>query len=114
LRRFLALPDSLCPGCVEEQLTRVDLLVARGRYAEAAPLLDHEWPPPFPQDPLIVLRNLQRARVNEHLGNREKAIESYAFVTHVWRQADPELQPFVADAKAGLKRLGGEPRPLAP
>ncbi len=109
LRRFLALQDSLCPGCVEEQLTRVDLLVARGRYAEAAPLLDREWPPPFSQDPLIVLRNLQRARVNEHLGNRDKAIESYAFVTHVWRQADPELQPFVADAKAGLKRLGGEP-----
>jgi hypothetical protein len=27
----------------------------------------------------------------------------------VWQNADPELQPFVEEAKAALERLGGEP-----
>jgi hypothetical protein len=55
-------------------------------------------------------RALLRARVNERLGNREKAIAAYRFVADVWRNADPELQPYVAEARAALKRLSGEPR----
>lgn len=56
------------------------------------------------------LWNLERGRVNEHLGNRDKAIAAYRFVADVWRNADPELQPYVEEAKAALGRLGGEPR----
>ncbi len=53
---------------------------------------------------------LEGGRVYERLGQREKAIANYGFVVDVWRHADPELQPYVTEARAALKRLGGEPR----
>ena len=53
---------------------------------------------------------LERARVNDRLGNEEEAIEAYAFVADSWRNADPELQPVVEEARAALARLSGEPR----
>jgi hypothetical protein len=31
-------------------------------------------------------------------------------VTETWRNADRELQPYVAEARAALKRLAREPR----
>ncbi len=62
-------------------------------------------------------RNLRNARhlrrlpgERERLGRRDKAIPEYRFVTDVWRHADPELQPYVEEAKAALQRLTGEPR----
>ena len=54
---------------------------------------------------------LERARVNERLGNRANALAGYSFVAAVWMHADPELQPYVAEARAALKRLSTEPRP---
>jgi serine/threonine-protein kinase len=108
LRRLVALPDSLCGGgaCYHVQLVRAQLLAARGRDREAAQLLERE-PSTF-IDPAHVIRQLERGRVHERLGNRDTAIEAYRFVAGVWIHADPELQPFVEEAKAALKRLGGE------
>jgi serine/threonine-protein kinase len=110
LRRLTALPDSLCAHgmCYGVQLTRAQLLAAAGRDREAAQLLDRE-PSSF-IDPTHVIRQLERGRVHERLGNRETAIEAYRFVADAWIHANPELQPFVEEAKAALKRLGGEPR----
>jgi len=51
---------------------------------------------------------LERGRVNERLGKTDKALEAYSFVAAVWRNADPELQPLVQEAKEGLQRLSGE------
>ena len=51
---------------------------------------------------------LDRARIAESLGEREKAIDSYRFVVDVWRHADPELEPYVREARAGLGRLAAE------
>ena len=34
-------------------------------------------------------------------------MESYGFVTDVWRRADPELQPYVTEAREALERLAG-------
>jgi hypothetical protein len=48
---------------------------------------------------------LERGRVAERLGEREKAIESYRFVTEAWRRPDPELQPYVSEAREALARL---------
>jgi serine/threonine-protein kinase len=108
LRRLLALPDSLCRGCRLPTLHRAQLLAARGRDQEAASHLDVEvlqfW------DPTVVLLALERGRVNERLGNRNKAVDAYQFVADAWIRADPELRRFVEEAKAALKRLGGEPR----
>jgi serine/threonine-protein kinase len=104
LRRFLALPDTVCP-CTYDQIVTTQLLAARGRYAEAAAILDRQMP--------VVaagLWDLQRARVLERLGRREEALRAYAYVSELWRHADPELQPYVAEARAALERLSREPR----
>jgi hypothetical protein len=52
-----------------------------------------------------VLSTLELGRVAERLGEREKAIESYRFVTEAWRRPDPELQPYVSEAREALTRL---------
>jgi hypothetical protein len=48
---------------------------------------------------------LDQGRIAESLGEREKAMQSYQFVVDVWRRADPELQPYVLDARKALTRM---------
>lgn len=60
--------------------------------------------------PSEVIWTLERARVAERLGDREKAARDYQYVADVWRHADPELQPYVTEAREGLTRVAGEPR----
>ncbi len=110
LRRFDARPDTACfGGCVIDDLVYIQLLAARGRLADAAAQLERPLGGFSPGLlPVEVLRALERGRVNERLGNRERAIEGYARVVAAWRNADPELQPFVAEARAALVRLSGE------
>ncbi|MGH7580961.1 MAG: hypothetical protein ACREM9_12355, partial [Gemmatimonadales bacterium] len=112
VRRLEALPDSLCPVCYLEQLTRAQLLSARHDDAEAAALLDRSLT--GLAVPSVTIWSLERARVAERLGDREKAAREYQYVADVWRHADPGLQPYVAEAKEGLARLAGEPRPVNP
>ena len=101
----------MCPlvQCVFQNLTRARLLAARSRDREAAQVLDR-WIPAAPGTS-FVLGRLERGRVAERLGDNEKALKSYGFVANVWRNADSELQPYVAEARAGLQRLTTEPRP---
>lgn len=101
----------MCRPCVTDRLTRVLLLSARRRDREAAPLLDEPPNDYFYHTAVEVLWALERGRVNERLGERDKAVESYGFVVARWRHADPELQPYVEEARAGLARLTGERRP---
>ena len=60
--------------------------------------------------PSEILWTLERARVAERLGEREMAARDYQYVMGVWRHADPQLQPYVAEAREGLMRVSGEPR----
>jgi serine/threonine-protein kinase len=108
LEEFMALPDSLCQVCALERLATVRLLSARGRDREAAARLEAPISQ-FP-DALEVVWALERGRVNDRLGNRDRAIDAYSFVTKSWMHADPELQPVVAEGRAALSRLTGEPR----
>ena len=48
------------------------------------------------------------AAVSEELGDRERAIEYYNRFIELWTNADPDLQPIVADSKARLAALVGE------
>ena len=112
LRLFDARPDSACFGtCVIDDLIHVQLLVARGRLTDAAARLERPligfWPALFPVE---VLRALERGRVYERLGDHARAIEGYSLVVQAWRNPDPELQPYVAEARAALARLNAEPR----
>ena len=106
LRRFDALPDSLCPFCFHARLPKAQLLAARGREREAAALLEVQLPPFFAVEE--VLLKLEAARIHERLGQRQEAIAKYRFVAAVWRNADPELRPYVDEAKAALRRLSAE------
>jgi hypothetical protein len=108
VRRLEALPDSLCPLCYTERFTLAHLLSARQEDRKAALLLDRGLTELLvPSD---VLWTLERARVAERMGNREKAVHSYQYVADVWRHADPELQPYVTEAREGLRRMTSEPQ----
>jgi hypothetical protein len=57
-----------------------------------------------------VLWRLDRARLEETLGDKTGAVEDNAFVLAVWQHADPELASYVTQAREALKRLsGGKP-----
>ena len=43
----------------------------------------------------------------EARGDRAKAVEYHRRFIDLWKGADPELQPQVAEARAALRRLGG-------
>jgi hypothetical protein len=60
--------------------------------------------------PSEIFWTLERARVAEQLGDRETASRDYQYVADVWRHADPQLQPYVTEAREALARLAGEPR----
>jgi tetratricopeptide (TPR) repeat protein len=111
LRELDVLPDSVCGvwvGCDREKLTLARLLAARGDDRRASNLIDQWlWIAP---SPFFVIARLERARIAERLEDRDTAIRWYQFVVDVWRHADPELQSYVAEAREGLQRLGGESR----
>ncbi|HJS47914.1 MAG TPA: hypothetical protein VJ773_08010, partial [Gemmatimonadales bacterium] len=112
VRLFAAIPDTLClvALCHYEKLALARLLIARGEYARAASLLDlwgMEAGASFAGSlatPSAVLASLERARVAEHLADTATARRKYRFVADAWRHADPQLQPFVAEARAGMGR----------
>jgi eukaryotic-like serine/threonine-protein kinase len=108
LRRFEGLPDSLCGSCYLDALTRLLLLAARKEDRKVMNASGWEWGWPVGGE---VIGRLQQARAAERLGERSRAIEYYQFVADAWRNADPELQPYVAEARGALERLTGEPRP---
>jgi len=108
LRRLTTLPDTVS-GIFLESLTAARLLAARGKDREALTILDRPFPWPY-ATPGRVVWALERARLAERLDERGKALKSYQFVIEVWRHADPELQPYVAEARAGLQRLTAEVR----
>ena len=108
IRRFEALPDSLCPFCFFERLTLARLLSARQQDQEAAQVMEG-WLVEL-LTPSEVLWTLERARVAERLGDRETAARDYQYVVDIWRRADPQLQPYVAEAREGLVRVAREPR----
>jgi serine/threonine-protein kinase len=113
LARLEAIPDTLClvdfaSECFHLNLTRARLLAARGDDRRAGALLERwRWSAGAYSgpSPWLVLATLERGRVAERLGEREKAIESYRFVTEAWRRPDPQLQPYVSEAREALARL---------
>lgn len=105
VRRFETLPATV--GMVwYERLTLARLLDASRRERQALAVLDREFPWPVP---LLAHGRwaLERARLAERVGEREKARQWYGYVARVWRYADPELQPHVAEAREAIGRLTG-------
>ena len=109
VQRFLALPEGGCPRCFLDRLTVAQLLAEQRKDGDAWRLLKAEYPTetvhPFATEVLWILL---RGRVAERIGERERALRSYAWVAGMWRKADPELQPYVKEAREGLARLTAE------
>ncbi len=65
----------------------------------------------FEPRPSDVLWYLERGRVAERLGDRNRALEAYRYVSAIWRRPDSELEAYATEARAGLARLTTESRP---
>ena len=50
-------------------------------------------------------RHYYLARAYEGMGDYGKAAKEYGFFVEAWDDADPELQPWVDDARRALERL---------
>ncbi len=59
---------------------------------------------------LFPIALMRLGELHEQKGNREKALVYYGEFLELWRNADPELQPKVAEARARIAALSGEPR----
>jgi tetratricopeptide (TPR) repeat protein len=57
-----------------------------------------------PGFPLYARSFLARGRLYEELGERAKAAEAYQRFLTMWKDADPEFQPQLREARAGLAR----------
>jgi hypothetical protein len=87
------------------------LLVDAGRDAEAWELLQADLPSAtLAPGPTEVIWSLLRGRAAERVGERERAIRAYSWVVGMWQRPDPELEPYVAEAREGLARLTAEKR----
>jgi hypothetical protein len=117
MREFAAVPDSVCNSCGYVFLTRAQLFFARGQYAEAAKVLDERGTKS--RDNVIgTITEFERGRVAEKLNDKPRAREAYQYVADMWQHGDPAFQRYVAESRAGLRRLNGESGatqiPLAP
>jgi serine/threonine-protein kinase len=103
LRRFRALPDTLCARCYTDRLVRARLLAEAGLDREA--LADLAEPLVGLESPFEVLFAYERGRVAERLGANEQAARAYQFVVDAWRYGDPEVHRYVEEARRGLARI---------
>ena len=109
IRLFETLPDTLFPVTYAERLKLAALYSARHEDQKAEALLERRLAD-FPA-PAQVLWRLLHARTEERLGRKDDARRDFGYVANVWAHADPDLSGYVREAKAGLARLSGEPRP---
>ena len=84
------------------------MLRVRGREREAFASLAYARIPADVYRPVDVLAVLERGRLAERLGERETAVRAYRFVASAWIHADPELQPYVTQARRAFERLGAD------
>jgi hypothetical protein len=105
LEQFLATPDTLCI-CVLHRLTTVRLLHHFGRNAEAATRLRSPIGG-LRSDPALgaVLWMLEHGKNAERRGDRAAARLDYERVLGLWRRADPQLDSWQQEARAGLARV---------
>ena len=110
MARFLALSDSSLLLWFNMRLAKAQLLRATGHLREAARTLQPTLSPwgsdYYPGDGVW---HLEGGRTRELLGDRAAARRAYQTVLDLWRHADPELQPLVAEARDAMARLGEPP-----
>jgi eukaryotic-like serine/threonine-protein kinase len=107
---FDGAPSEECAPCLPFDLARA--YDAAGRPDSAAMMFERYLSTPVwfklnpEMDPVRLPAIRERlGQLYEGMGNTLKAIENYRAFIELWKNADPELQPRVADAKRRLARL---------
>jgi len=103
-------PANECAPCLSFKLARA--FDAAGKPDSAALMFERYIATPYwlkadtDLDPLRLPAIRERlGQIYESLGKTDKAIENYRAFVDLWKNADPELQPRVADARRRLARL---------
>ncbi len=89
---------------------RAEAFYQLGRNEEALRWFGHSFEGTPYEAVYLAPANLRRAELYERLGNRKQAVEHYSLFVDAWNGCDPELRPRVAEAKARIAALIGEPR----
>jgi len=104
------MPANECGACLSFELARA--YDAAGQPDSAVVLFEKYLATPYwakgdlDMDPVrLPLIRERLGQLYESLGNTEKAAEQYRAFIELWKNADPELQPRVADARQRLARL---------
>ncbi|AHG92503.1 protein kinase (plasmid) [Gemmatirosa kalamazoonensis] len=99
LRRFLALPDTLCFSCFRiDRIVRARLLAALGRLAESRAILAG-WTDADPTA-LEGVALLERARVSERMGDAADARRAYERIRRQWGRAEEPWRSLMQPARA--------------
>jgi hypothetical protein len=91
---------------------RAELLRENNRDAEALGWYASRTDLFFPEVIYIAPAALRMGEIHERRGDKQRAVESFRTFVTLWRNADPELQPFVRQARdkiAHLEQKAGSP-----
>jgi len=105
-RLFEALPDTVV-NVPFDNFVRARL-IGRSDPKRAIALLERHTPTP---DLLYTARELERGRLAEKVGDKERAVDAYSFVAAAWRDPDsPQLRDAAKEAREALQRLDSDGR----
>jgi tetratricopeptide (TPR) repeat protein len=103
-------PANECAACLPFDLARA--YDAAGKPDSATLFFEQYLATPYwdklsvGMDPIHVPAIRERlAQLYESMGKTDKAVENYRAFIELWKNADPNLQPRVADARKRLARL---------
>jgi len=106
IKLFESLPDTVA-NIPFDTFTRARL-IGRTDPKRAIALLERHTPTP---DLLYTARELERGRLAEKIGDRERAVDAYAFVAAAWADPDlPQLRDAAKEARDALQRLDSDGR----
>ena len=80
-----------------------ELLFELGRLREAIPWYEHVAQLSPYELPYLAASHLRLGQIHDRLGDRDTAASHHARALALWHDADPELQPQVAEAQEGLR-----------
>ena len=89
---------------------RAEAFYQLGRNEEALRWFSHGFEGTPNELVYLAPAHLRRAELYERLGDRKQALEHYSRFIQAWNSCDPELRPRLAEAKARIAVLVGEPR----
>jgi len=103
-RLFTALPDSILTIPFDAFMQA--RLIGRQDPQRAIAILERHV---AGTDLLYAARQLERGRLAEKIGDRQRAVDAYSYVAEVWRSTDsPQLKDGVKEATDALKRLDAD------